>query len=148
MAAMPFLCNGTFTLPEQSPDSWFVERGCVQNLINLLKNEKFKQILKKDLEKFKFKQISRFSISQSDNGENLMLTTICKLELKKQLIPTSFSFLAIRLCSDRQNTSLFHRIEAQKQGLAFYARMSAIPCNDIIACLVPNATFSRQDFEI
>ena len=37
----------------------------------------------------------------------------------KQMIPTSCSFLGIRLCSNRQNTSLYHRTEAQKQGLAF-----------------------------
>ena len=33
-------------------------------------------------------------------------------------LPTSCSFWAIRLCSDRQNTSLYHRTEAQKKGFA------------------------------
>ena len=39
------------------------------------------------------------------------------VEVRKQLIPTSCSFLAIRLCSDRQNTSLYHRTKARKQRL-------------------------------
>ena len=38
------------------------------------------------------------------------------------LIPTSCSFLAIRLCSDRQNSSSYHRIKNPKTRVSIYIR--------------------------
>ena len=61
----------------------------------------------------------------------------------KYLIPTSCSFLAIRICSDRQNTSLYHRTKAQKQGLAYtyifmivlYVKGTATPMIVVTDCI-------------
>ena len=43
-------------------------------------------------------------------------TIVPMVDHYKQLIQTSCSFLAIRLCFDKQNTSLHHRTKGPKRG--------------------------------
>ena len=53
----------------------------------------------------------------------------------KQLIPTSCSLLAIRLCSDRQNTSSYNRTKCPTRRVSMYVMEGWCTRQQPLACL-------------